>query len=92
MQIRVAYYGQAQQITGKEEERLETITGASVRDIILQLTEQYGDPLAWLLLTNQKTHRKSVILAVNDEVVNPEVNRSLQDNDELAILPAVSGG
>jgi MoaD family protein len=92
VRIRVVYCGQAQQITEKEEECLETASGASIGNVILQLVEQYGEPLAWLLLTDKKQCRRSVILAVNNNVVDLEADGCLKEDDEILILPAVSGG
>jgi MoaD family protein len=92
MHIKVAYYGQAQLITGRVQELLEAKPNASVGDVILQLVEKYGDDLAWLLLTKQGKYRRSVILVVNNEVVDPGIADGLEDDDELCILPAVSGG
>jgi MoaD family protein len=92
VRIKVVYCGQAQQITEKEEEYLETASCASVGNVIMQLIKQYGEPLAWLLMTNQKQCRRSVILAVNSKVVDPESDGCLKEDDELLILPAVSGG
>jgi molybdopterin converting factor small subunit len=92
MHIKVAYYGQAQLITGRVQELLEAKPNASVGDVILQLVEKYGDDLAWLLLTKQGKYRRSVILVVNNEVVDPGTAGGLEDDDELCILPAVSGG
>jgi molybdopterin converting factor small subunit len=74
------------------ERQFFTLPIATIGDLILRLIEQYDDQLAWLLLTNHGKFRKSVILAVNNEVVDPDVGRCLKDDDEVAILPAISGG
>jgi MoaD family protein len=92
VRIRIVYYGQAQQITGREEEQFETAAESSLGDVMAQLIERHGDGLAQLLLTDKKRYRGSVILAVNNETADPEAYGSLKDNDEIAILPAISGG
>ena len=92
MRIRIAYYGQARLLSGKEEEFLEVTPDVSAGDVILRLAEKYGDKMSWLLLTEQGTPRRSVILAVNDETVDPGSSDILNENDVLAVFPAVSGG
>ena len=92
MRIRVVYYGQIRQITGKEDEFIELPAGAPAYNIILKVVEQYGDEIGWLLLTKQGIPRRSVIFAVNDVAIDPGLADALEDEDILSILPAVSGG
>jgi molybdopterin converting factor small subunit len=92
MRIRIAYYGQARLLAEKDEEFLEVTPNISAGDVILHLAEKYGDKMSWLLLTERGTPRRSVILAVNDETVDPGSPDVLSEGDVLAVLPAVSGG
>ncbi len=92
MRIRIAYYGESRFISGKESESIEVDPGIQVCDIIGRLAEMYGKKMSWLLLNENGTPRRSVILAVNDVAVDPESYDAMEDNDLLAILPAVSGG
>lgn len=92
MRIRVGYYGQSRQITGKESEVLEMPPGAGARDVVMKLAGIYGEKMGHLLLTDRGTPRRSIILAVNDVSVDPGSSECLNENDVLALLPAVSGG
>lgn len=92
MQIRVNYYGQCRQIAGKESEIFEMPSGAGARDAIQRLAAMYGEKMEYLLLTEKGTPRRSIILAVNDVSVDPASSECLNDQDVLAVLPAVSGG
>jgi len=92
MRIRVDYYGQSRQIAEKESEFLEMPPGAGAREVILRLAEMYGEKMTYLLLTEEGTPRRSVILAVNDVSVDAGASGCLNENDVLAVLPAVSGG
>jgi len=92
MRIRVDYYGQSRQITGRESEILEMPPRAGASDVVLRLAEIYGEKMGYLLLTDKGTPRRSIILAVNDVSVDPGSSECLNENDVLALLPAVSGG
>jgi molybdopterin converting factor small subunit len=92
MHIRIAFYGESRKITGTEEELLEISSDISLAEIVRRLAEKYGDAMSLLLLTDTGKLRRSVIFAINDEVVDPVEKSILQDNDVLSILPAVAGG
>ena len=92
MRIRIDYYGQSRQITGKESEFLEVPSGAGAGEVVLMLAGMYGEKMTYLLLTDKGTPRRSIILAVNDLSVDPASSGALKENDVLAVLPAVSGG
>lgn len=92
MRIRVDYCGQSRQITGKDSEFIEVPSGARAGDAILRLASMYGEKMQYLLLSEKGTPRRSVILAVNDVSVDPGASEFLNENDVLAVLPAVSGG
>ncbi|GAB3916532.1 MoaD/ThiS family protein [Larkinella terrae] len=67
------------------------IVGSSVLTLDLPQTGQVGD-----LLTNLKTQYpalnglRSLLIAVNGEYA--EADQSLHPNDEIALIPPVSGG
>ncbi len=90
MNIRIFYYGQSRQITGTELEQLEVAPGATVPDVIEALAQRHGADFVSLLYCDDGTLRKSVLLPINDEVTDPE--SILNENDEISIYPAISGG
>jgi len=90
MRIRVSYYGQSRQVTGVEREQLDVEDHSTVLAVSKVLADKHGVGLSNLLLSEDGTLRKSVLLPVNDEVTDPET--VLNENDELSIYPAVSGG
>lgn len=92
MHIRIAFYGESRKIAGTEEELLKISPDISLAEIVRRLTEKYGDAMSSLLLTDTGKLRRSVIFAINDEVVDPVEKSVLQDNDVISILPAVAGG
>ncbi len=91
MNIRVGYYGQARDITGVEREEVEVGEDASVKDAVMAVVDRHLK-LKDLLLSSDGALRKSVMLPVNDEVVDTAVSGSLKHGDDLSVFPAVSGG
>lgn len=81
MQVRVLFFGTLRDILGKNSESLEVPDGGSVRDVIAGYELQ--NPRFKQLLP-------SIALAVNQHYASPETK--LKANDEVALLPPVSGG
>jgi MoaD family protein len=91
MNIRVGYYGQARDIVGVEREDVEVGEDASIQDAVVAVVDRHMK-LKDLLLSSDGALRKSVLLPVNDEVVDTVASGVLKDGDELSVFPAVSGG
>ena len=81
MRVRVLFFGIVRERIGVREEMLELPAGASVADLLAALGaryEKFGDAAG------------SLRVAVNEEYVDS--SSALSDNDEVAIIPPVSGG
>ncbi len=81
MRVRVLFFGVLKEIAGKSTEDVELRDGSSVRDVL----ERYEAQIPQL-----KALLSSVACAVNQQYSGPETK--LSANDELALLPPVSGG
>lgn len=81
MRIKLRYFASLRERLGKTEEIREIPDGASVGQVWELLTEEHPD-LA--------EPARSIAFAVAEEYVDKD--HCLQDNDELAFLPPVSGG
>ncbi len=81
MQVRVLYLGMLKEIAGCEQESLEVTEGASLGDLYRDLQER---------MPQLKNFEKAVALALNQEY--SDGSATLRDNDEVALLPPVSGG
>jgi molybdopterin converting factor subunit 1 len=81
MRVRVLFFGMLKEVAGKETETLELAEGSSVAAVL----EHYGARVPRL-----KEMLPSVALAVNQEYVGQETK--LNAEDEIALLPPVSGG
>lgn len=81
MEVRVLFFGSLKDVCGRAAESITLRDGATVADLL----EYYEQRIPKL-----KTLLPSIALSVNQEYSNPE--RGLSPNDEVALLPPVSGG
>lgn len=81
MQVRVLFFGTLRDLLGKNSELLEVPEGGCVRDVIAGYELQNPKLKQWI---------PSIALAVNQQYASPETR--LKANDEVALLPPVSGG
>ncbi len=90
MNIKISYYGQSRQLAGKGDEQLEVEDNVTADAVLRILSEKYGESFSTLILSEDGTLRKSILLSVNDEAV--ESDSVLSDGDEMSLYPALSGG
>ena len=81
MRVRVLYFGIVRERLGRSEETLEVPVGTTVGEVTTALSERHG---------NLATGVASLRVAVNLEYVDS--TRVLADDDEVAVIPPVSGG
>ena len=81
MQLTVLYFATLRDRTGRKEEQLTLPENARVSDLLLLLEDRYADLAAAL---------PSTLVSINREYAFPD--DSLQDGDEVALFPPVSGG
>jgi molybdopterin synthase catalytic subunit len=81
MQIRVLFFGLLRDLVGRESDLLDLPEEATLADVLTH----YGDRIPKL-----KSLLPRVALSVNQEYAGPEVR--LKADDEVALLPPVSGG
>ncbi|HVM96822.1 MAG TPA: molybdopterin converting factor subunit 1 [Candidatus Acidoferrales bacterium] len=81
MTIRVLFFASLRERLRRSEDRCSLAEGATVDDLWEVLCQQYPQliPLA-----------RSIRFAVNREYV--KASQALADNDEVALIPPVSGG
>ena len=92
MKINVSYYGQARIASGVRNEEIEVGENDSVLDVIKILVGFHGEYMGKLLLTPAGELLKSVLLPVNDEVIDVDRHGVFKEYDDISILPAMSGG
>jgi MoaE-MoaD fusion protein len=81
MRVRVLFFGMLKEMVTKSSDSVELRDGATLGDLLTHYERQIPQLKEW---------RASLALAVNQEYVSPDTK--LKENDEVAILPPVSGG
>ncbi len=81
MRVRVLFFGMLKELTGTSGEMVEVPDGGSVRDVLRHYESR---------IPRFKSAMTSLALAVNQQYVSPDT--SLSPDDEVALLPPVSGG
>ncbi len=79
--IRVLFFGMLKEIVGRSEERLEMPAGSTLADVFSHYAA---------LQPRLQELSRSIVLAANQRFA--ERSLALNDNDEIAFLPPVSGG
>jgi len=81
MRVRVLFFGLLKDLAGKSSEGLEVHEGACLREVLAHYEKEFP---------GLKESLPSLALAVNQHYASPDTK--LQPNDEIALLPPVSGG
>ncbi|MGA8868467.1 MAG: molybdenum cofactor biosynthesis protein MoaE [Candidatus Sulfotelmatobacter sp.] len=81
MRVRVLFFGVLKELTGKAGDSLDLPEGASVRDVLAHYGAQ---------TPRMKETLASLAVAVNQQYAGAETR--LKSDDEIALLPPVSGG
>jgi MoaE-MoaD fusion protein len=81
MRVRVLFFGMLKDIVGKPADAIDLPEGASVRDVLAKYES---------LIPRLKECLPSLALAVNQQYAGPDT--ILRPDDEVALLPPVSGG
>jgi len=81
VQVKVRYFGMMKEIADRDQEVVELGDGSCVGDLFAQLQQRFP---------KLDSFRGSIALAVNHEYSNGAA--VLRDNDEVALIPPVSGG
>ncbi|MGA2371593.1 MAG: molybdenum cofactor biosynthesis protein [Candidatus Korobacteraceae bacterium] len=81
MKVKVRYFGMLKEIAGRDQEVVELSDGTCVSDLFAQLQQGFPKLAAF---------RGSIALAVNLEY--SDGSAVLHDDDEVALIPPVSGG
>ncbi len=81
MRVRVLFFGMLKELAGKPAEALDLPEGASIRDVLAHYEKQ---------IPRLKESISSLALALNQQYASPDAK--LKADDEIALLPPVSGG
>jgi len=81
MRVRLLFFATLKDIAGSRELQLEVPEGSTVGDLWSQLERTYP---------GMQSYRSIVLTALNEEYVDRSAR--IEDGDELALFPPVSGG
>src|SRR5579864_3544010 len=81
MRVRILFFGQLKEVTGRERDTLELPEGARVSDLLRRYAE---------LKPALQPYYDAMAVALNQEYCEPEA--ALHEGDEVALIPPVSGG
>lgn len=83
MQVKVLFFAASREAAGKSEETVELGDGATTQELLQYLVQSYPA---------LESVMRSCVFAVNQEYVPQSQALALQQNDEVAIIPPLSGG
>jgi molybdopterin synthase sulfur carrier subunit len=96
MRINVEYLGHIKKLTNNtRQEEIDVKSPAAVTDVLMILTEKYGEPFKKAIYEPKASDVKSnYIITVNGYLLNQlnGVQTKLKDGDHVILLPIVSGG
>lgn len=81
MNVTVKFFALAKETVGTDQILLDLHDGDTTAELMKRLVEKYPSLVPWM---------SSLRLAVNLEYVSGDI--SLKENDEVAVIPPVSGG
>ncbi len=82
IRVTILYFAFIHEITRKKEEIMELSTNTSIKELISIILTRYP---------NIK-NIKNIKISVNYRIVNSNSNSILKNDDEVALLPPISGG
>ncbi|TVP41594.1 MoaD/ThiS family protein [Candidatus Nitrosocosmicus arcticus] len=82
IRVTVLYFAQIHETTRTKQEIMELSTNTSIKDLVSIILTRYP---------NIK-NIKNVKISVNYHIVNSNSNPILKNDDEVALLPPISGG
>jgi len=82
IRVTILYFAFIHEITRKKEEIMELSTNTSIKELISIILTRYP---------NIK-NIKNIKISVNYRIVDSNSNSILKNNDEVALLPPISGG
>lgn len=81
MQVKLLFFATLKDIVGARQLQMDMPAGSTIEDVLTHLESSYP---------RIKDYRPVVLTAINEEYVNRQT--TVEDGDEVAIFPPVSGG
>ena len=91
MTVSVTFFGLARQFAGIGSEALQLAADANAQSLVDTLAQRHPR-LSELLLHEDGSFRRNVLLSVNGGAPEHSLDRALADGDDISIIPPVAGG
>jgi molybdopterin synthase sulfur carrier subunit len=96
LKVKVEFLGHIRNVIGSErEEEVEISEDSSIADLLMMLSEKYGEPFKKAIFEKSGADVKpNYIITVNGYLLNQlkGLETKLKNNDNVTLLPIVSGG
>jgi len=92
--IKIFFLSLLEDITGVNEITLNIEKNSTIKDVLKLLTSEFGKDFKITIFENPDTLSKYIIISLNGRDIRSLKNleSSLHDGDEVALLPAIAGG
>lgn len=91
--VRVKYFAEIRDMTGKKEETLLMSDGSTVKELLQKLKEIHGEIFSSRIFVSEEELKEDYNLLLNSESVEPPFSKkTLKEGDEFVILPPIAGG
>jgi len=92
--IKIFFLSLLEDITGVNEITLNIDKNSTIKDVLKLLTSEFGKDFKITIFENPDTLSKYIIISLNGRDIRSLKNleSSLHDGDEVALLPAIAGG
>ena len=92
--IKIFFLSLLEDITGVNEITLNIDKDSTIKDVLKLLTSEFGKEFKITIFENPDTLSKYIIISLNGRDIRSlrNLESSLHDGDEVALLPAIAGG
>ena len=92
--IKIFFLSLLEDITGVNEISLSIEKNSTIKDVLKLLTSKFGKDFKITIFESQDTLSKYIIISLNGKDIRSleNLDSSLHDGDEVALLPAIAGG
>ncbi len=94
MRITVKFFTTLREITGKREEEIEASNPITVKELLIRLSQKYGQKFADYVYDEDRKARSYLQFLINGRSATTlqGFETKLNDGDSIAIIPPVGGG
>lgn len=92
MKITIEYAAQVKKTAGKAFEEVYLAENEDLSSLYAKLCQSHSNEFRTLLFDDNGQLRKTIIVCINYEQIDPYTRPQLKDNDLITVLTPMSGG